>query len=606
MKLNLLTKGIILVSIPLCFEITLFGILLDLQNQLEKETQRISHGKKVNDSINMICQKMVEAGRSGRDYGKIAVAGPFVRERMTALHHEFDVLKELLKDDPARFETVLVSERKFLAVEGHLRELASRLRTAHIDELQSIVTDARRKMNNEVDGIVSAGLLKIAQDTQLETANDKSVVMREQIRNVLKLALGVSIAMAITSALIFSKSISSGLNRLKENATLLARGEPLLPLSSGNDEIAELDQTFHMASDLINTAMQKEQAILKNAKDVIISIGENFSIVSVNPAGENVFERSADELIGKRFVSLLKESSAHEALDFFNSVQKEFVERDVEVSINTPSEKELTMSMSGSYSQSEKTYYLVLHDVSASKELELIRREVTAMVTHDLRTPLQTIHTYLQLLRSGKLGDLNKRGNDLLVFAANSSQRMDNIIESVLDLEKIRSGTAELNVEPIEIGALLKSSADAVAVLAGAREITVVVKPPEESFEIRGDKHWLQQVLVNLLANAVNYSPEKTSIRLVGLQTERDNGLAAEIQVCDEGPGIPDAQKPLVFERFQRLAATADKVTGSGLGLTFCKEMIGLHKGSIRVEDNQPRGTKFVVSIPLTNENQDS
>ncbi len=226
------------------------------------------------------------------------------------------------------------------------------------------------------------------------------------------------------------------------------------------------------------------------------------------------------------------------------------------------------------------------------------------MVTHDLRTPLQTINTYLQLLRSGKLGDLNKRGSDLLAFAANSSQRMDNIIESVLDLEKIRSGTAELNLEPIDMHALLKSSADAVAVLAGSKEIAVIVKPPDGDLEVHGDRHWLQQVLVNLLANAVNYSPEKTSISLIGLQTTNEAGFTAEIQVCDEGPGIPDAQKPLVFERFQRLDATAKDVTGSGLGLTFCKEMVSLHKGSIRVEDNQPRGTKFIVNIRLFNGHQ--
>ncbi len=79
---------------------------------------------------------------------------------MATLHHEFDVLKELLKDDPQRFETVLVSERKFLAAEGHLRELGSLLRNAHIDEIQAIVSESRRKMNNEVDGILSSGLLK--------------------------------------------------------------------------------------------------------------------------------------------------------------------------------------------------------------------------------------------------------------------------------------------------------------------------------------------------------------------------------------------------------------------------------------------------------------
>lgn len=600
-KFNLLTKGIILVSIPLCFEITLFGILLNLQNQLEQETQRVTHSKRINDSINSITQKMVEIGRAGRDYGKISTAGQYVRKRMNFLRQDFITLKQLVQDDPKKLEAVQFSEQKFNAVQEELRQLGMRMRTARIDEVNDIVTDARKRLNAEIDGIVSSGLLKIAEDTRLESEADKSSTMREQIRNVLKLALSFSVGLAILGAVWFSKSISGGLNKLKDNATRLARGEKLTPMLGGEDEIAELDQTFHLASDLINAAIQKEQAILKNAKDVILSVDENLTIVSVNPAGVAVFEREFDDLLGKRFVSLLKEKSVQEAVEFFKQVKIDGVERDLEVSIKTPSEKELTMSMSGSYSQSEKTFFFVLHDVSASKELELIRREVTAMVTHDLKTPLQTINTYFQLLSSGKLGDLNKRGNDLLGFATHSSERMKCIIDSVLDLEKIRSGNAPLKLEAVEVADLLRSSADTVSLLAGSKEISIEVCPLEKPLSIEGDKHWLQQVLVNLMANAINYSPEKTSVSLICKEINSDNSNFAEIQVCDEGPGIPDAQKPLVFERFHRLESTAKQVAGSGLGLTFCKEMVQLHNGFIRVEDNETRGTKFVVGIPLSN-----
>ncbi len=299
-----------------------------------------------------------------------------------------------------------------------------------------------------------------------------------------------------------------------------------------------------------------------------MSIDKGMSIVSVNPAAASAFERSESELIGMRFSSLLNEEEGKKASEYFASLQKGETSPPLELTTRMPSGAELIMSLSGSYSDSERTYYLVLHDVTSSKQIELIRREVTAMITHDLKTPLQNISFYLQMLKLGKIGELTERGQNLLTHADSSCERMSRLIESVLDLEKIRSGSTELKLESISLSTFLPKCSQAIAILANAKEITVKTVCPEPDLQINGDNHWLQQVIVNLLANAINYSPEKTTVTLSCRQSES----FAEILVSDEGPGIPDADKSIIFERFRRLDKMANEVAGSGLGLTFAKK----------------------------------
>lgn len=448
-------------------------------------------------------------------------------------------------------------------------------------------------MNNDFETVLSAGFLQLAEERRQNLNDDRSLEMRKKIRDLLKLALGGSVLLGLFGVFALNKQLTGRLSQLNVNATKLANGEPLLPVMLGDDEIVKLDKSFHFASDQINAAMRKEKAILQNTKDVIMTINDGLSIASVNAAAEAVLERKPDELIGMRFTSLLDEKAAEKAAQYFIGVQKGEINTPLELNIKVQSGRELTMSLSGSYSDAERAYFFVLHDISSAKELELIRREVTAMITHDLKTPLQTVGSFLQMLNMGRIGELSEKGQSLLNIADRSCTRMAKLIESVLNLEKIRSGATELNMEVVSLAPLMKECAESVVVLAENKSISIVTACDGENV-VFADRHWLQQVLVNLLVNAVHYSPGETTVEFTGRQTDK----YGEILVCDQGPGIPNEEKSIIFERFHRLNSTAKLVAGSGLGLSFCKEMVELHNGFIRVEDNHPQGTIFVVGIP--------
>jgi signal transduction histidine kinase len=232
-----------------------------------------------------------------------------------------------------------------------------------------------------------------------------------------------------------------------------------------------------------------------------------------------------------------------------------------------------------------------------------MRQEVTAMITHDLKTPLQSIRSFLEMLHHGMLGELNEQGDALLTLSEKESMRMVGLIDSVLQLERIRSGSVGLKVADLTVGDLLDKSADAVQVLADEKQIELKREYEQVKAEtIQGDGFWLEQVLVNILSNAIKFSPPKTSV----IVTVQSSPALLVIRISDKGPGIPKEERKLVFERFHRVASTSSNIAGSGLGLTISKELVELHHGTIDIESEVGSGSTFNIRLPRSKPAQDS
>jgi signal transduction histidine kinase len=160
---------------------------------------------------------------------------------------------------------------------------------------------------------------------------------------------------------------------------------------------------------------------------------------------------------------------------------------------------------------------------------------------------------------------------------------MVNLISSVLHLEKLRTGNVQLQAVPIELAPLLDKCLESVTLLAEEKEVALSIQPISTSaLKVVGDAFWLEQVFVNLLSNAIKFTPPKSTVS-VSAQTFDDN---VEVRVTDQGPGIREGEKKLIFE------------TGTGLGLPIAKELIELQKGSIAVESTLGKGSTFVILLP--------
>lgn len=481
MKLTLMHKGLLLVGIPVCFEIGMFSVLIALQDQVEREAQRLDHKRQVNESVNMIIRDVAKVGLIKKRYlQENTVSESTVRRLIENLLKEFSKLEDLCRDDPELLHSVLLSKKAVLDAKDEIRNVKVELqKVGSPEEFTQVLVASRKRLDAALAAALNAGVLDLANKTEQGADLEKNAQNRHQITMLLRYALWMSAALGILLAILYSRNLTLRIMRLKENARLFANRQPLLQTMKGNDEIAELDRAFHEATRLVEEATRNEQ-------------------------------------------------------------------------------------------------------------------EVIAMITHDLRTPLQTIRNYMEMLKVGILGELNDQGNKLLNLSERESQRMTTLIDGVLTLEKLRSGNMTLNLESIDVSSLLDECATALELVANEKKISIKIEP-FDSLEIQGDRMWLAQVLINIVSNALKFSPPKTQVTMSVTIT----GENAEIRVKDQGPGIPAEDQEKIFERFHRVPTTAHKV-GSGLGLSICKELIQLHHGSISCQSQPGEGSSFIILLPLS------
>jgi signal transduction histidine kinase len=229
------------------------------------------------------------------------------------------------------------------------------------------------------------------------------------------------------------------------------------------------------------------------------------------------------------------------------------------------------------------------HSDGTPKEL----REMVTMLSHDLRTPLTSIHGTLSLLRLGACGELPPQALQAIQIAERGSTRLLKLINDLLDIERIESGHLPIAIRTTSTQAIIVKSVEAIAGLAEQHNMQLQL--PQQDLEIDADEDRLVQVLVNLLSNAINYSPDASRIVVHICNTQ--NGV--EFSVSDQGPGIPADRSRDLFERWKQVETiSAGKLNGSGLGLSICKAIVYAHGGRIGFQNRLHGGSTFWFSIP--------
>lgn len=234
------------------------------------------------------------------------------------------------------------------------------------------------------------------------------------------------------------------------------------------------------------------------------------------------------------------------------------------------------------------------HDVSELKRLEEVRKEFVANVSHELRTPLASIKAFAETLLDGAMEDVGHRG-EFIREIFGSAERMGNLIEDILEISALESGKMPPNFEHLS---LIKSVSSAVAELTPLAEqkgIVLRVEPFGDIPDVRADKNKLHRVFINLIDNAIKYTPENGLIRVSALR----DGSWVSVFIEDNGIGIPKADLPRIFERFYRAdKARSRELGGTGLGLSIVKHIVELHGGAAGVQSELGRGSKFFFRLP--------
>jgi signal transduction histidine kinase len=221
------------------------------------------------------------------------------------------------------------------------------------------------------------------------------------------------------------------------------------------------------------------------------------------------------------------------------------------------------------------------------------KREIVAMVSHDLRTPLCSISGVLTLLGEGVLGPLSDKAQRQVSLAEKSTNRLIKLINDLLDAEKLEAGKLQVVPRQLQLAPLIEQSVNSVETLARERAINLQINAGDLPVFVDGDR--FVQVLVNLLSNTIKFSPDGSTVKIDARLLDSD----VEIAVTDEGRGVPPEFVDKIFQRFEQVdQADEAERKGSGLGLPICKAIVELHGGKIGVTSAPGKGSKFWFTVP--------
>ncbi|MGM0711886.1 two-component system histidine kinase PnpS [Brevibacillus parabrevis] len=368
------------------------------------------------------------------------------------------------------------------------------------------------------------------------------------------------------------------------------------------DEIGQLAGAINfMASSLeqqmyeISENQQRLAGVLTNMTSGVIFISEQRRIMLVNPAVEKLLGTAGHELVGKLHIEAGKSFGLSQYIDRCLDKSEKFRQ---EVHIYYPQERVLDVNFAPyiNFKGESRGVVVVLHDITEIRRLEKMRSDFVANVSHELRTPITSIKGFTETLLEGAMQDEETCRNFLQIIS-DESERLYRMIRDILDLSKIEQKRIPLHLSHVHVQELIRSAAAIMHDQAQRKQLKVTLPESQPDVWLMTDKDCLQQIVLNLMTNAIAYTPEEGEITI---RTEADDKQIT-IQVADTGIGIPEKDLARIFERFYRVDKARSRDSGgTGLGLAIVKHLVENLHGQIKVESVEGRGSTFTVILPLT------
>lgn len=451
-----------------------------------------------------------------------------------------------------------------------------------------------------------------------------AVILYQPLQSVEALQLYVKKIFAFVSAVGFLLTtffafflitrITRPLIRLRQAVGRIAQGKygGRVPVQS-TDEIGELAQTFNlMSGDLeetikdLNNEKENLASVLGSMEDAVISFDTDGNVIFTNPYGERVFE----EWSAIQWAEKDPEEPAweHQIPEPLVSLFDEVVEETKVINSKLHVHNEVwSVVMAPLYSAKEvRGAVAVLRDVTEESRLEKLRKDFVANVSHELRTPLSMLQGYSEALLDDIAGTPEQR-KELAQIIHDESLRMGRLVKDLLDLARMEAGHMEMNMGVVPLAPLFHRVQRKFFALCKERNIQVECDLLDGNIILQeADQDRLEQVLTNLLDNAIRHTPEGKYIFLRLQLMSHNDETAALIEIEDEGRGIPPEDLPYIFERFYKAdkARTRGNSVGTGLGLAIVKNIVEAHRGSVNVRSVVGHGTTFSIIIPTQKEHE--
>jgi len=406
-------------------------------------------------------------------------------------------------------------------------------------------------------------------------------------------------ALSLIISVAISRQIALPINYIIDKAEAYAKGSPPPPprraslpveLSLLNESLDGMVEKIKRRTTDAEELGKRNASILEAAGEGIIALDASLRIVEANSAAASLFGTSRKEMTGKTVLEALDSREVAEIFkESFDSSKELF--RDLRLIRN--GDRHIKVHTTVPVEGRGSGIVAVFSDITELKRLEAVRKDFVANVSHELRTPIQIIRGYAEIL----LGEENNFDamKKYLGLIDKNAQRMDRIVADLLSLARLENDPLSwLTVEFCPLRSTIEDAIAAVQLRAAAKRMAITLACPE-SLSCIANSGLIEQAIVNLLDNAVNYSPEGSSVSV----SAESLGDRVEIRIADKGIGIPPADLAHIFERFYRVDKSRSKQTGgTGLGLAIVRHIASIHGGEVRAESYRGEGSKFTISLP--------
>lgn len=424
--------------------------------------------------------------------------------------------------------------------------------------------------------------------------------VRNQLRAVLGstlTAFGLALTGAAAIAWMFSQRIGRRVRLIAQVARRYQEGDLTPPrLGYGDDELGTVARALDESVQEVGRRLAEQardrsrtEAILGGMVEGVVVVDAQGRLQLLNDAARQMFKVD-HPAIGRPYLETLRLPAIAELVA---TTLRGHEPEALQFSPPRDGARTIIARAARTAGSTQHGAILVLHDITDLRRADQVRRDFVANVSHELRTPLTAIRGYVEALSEGDASDDER--NRFLEIITRHTQRMERLVKDLLRLARLDAGQETLDLVPCDTRGVVDTVVSDLAATAEARRQEVAISIGSGAEMMKADPAKIQDVLRNLLANAITYAPDQTTITI---EAVRADGTLA-ISVADQGPGIPDEDLSRVFERFYRVdKSRARDPGGTGLGLSIVRHLVELHGGKAAAENRPEGGARFTITLP--------
>lgn len=397
--------------------------------------------------------------------------------------------------------------------------------------------------------------------------------------------------------------------------------DPVDRLKPNQDKVIALEYFANQAAVAIENSVlyenlqvseERYRALAETMTLALVTCTLEQKIAYLNPAFEKLVGFNGKKLLNQTIQNYFSDESKIKLVDISNELTNAKGTRykqieNIELELISSSGEIIPVSTYAFpfiQQKSNKGYFLVLNDLRLIKKLERLKADFNSMIVHDLRSPLNVIQGFIELIRTRVVGEVNEEQEEMLDIAKENVKKVLNLVDNFLVASKLEVGKFGIEPKVGEINAVIQRIVDNHTILLKNKKVSLETKLNSNLPLLYFDSLRIEQVMNNLISNAVKYSPEGSKIKITSelfpKQIKGEEKYFARVGVLDKGPGISSDKLHTVFEKYEQIdSEMSPKSSGTGLGLAICKEIVNLHGGEIWVESEQKKGSVFYFTLPI-------